>query len=106
MKIIYAIVLIIALSTAIGCERGTTHWESGKWLDYERSNLICNSTGLKVAQIRHEEDGWVVFGGNGALYGTYKEKLQAQREAESLITGGFSLRMGSKWLTCKVGGKG
>lgn len=84
-----------------GCSKaGPTHWVDHKFLDRENPNLVCDSSGLIVASIMDDGGSWSVWGGNGAGYGSYQTEAQAKEQAESLVTSGWSFRMGNKWLIC------
>ena len=98
-----SIAILSATVAAGGCKVGATRWEDGSSFLYPIDDrLVCVNSGQKVAEVERSgfDQSYFVFGGNGAAYGEYETLPQAKAEAESLVTGGLSLRMGSKWLTC------
>jgi hypothetical protein len=96
-------ILALFLLAIVGCAAGPTHWKRVPDPLYdEQDHLVCNSTGMTVAGVQLERDGtWEVWGGNGALYGNYETKEQATNKASSLVSGGETLHIGGKFLTCK-----
>lgn len=93
-----ALLMAVALT---GCSHGPTHWVAD---GPDHSHLVCNSSGLTVAETTRDSlthGGFEVFGGNGRSYGTFETDAEAKGEAESLVSGGLTIRMGGKWLTCK-----
>lgn len=94
--------LMLVLLPMVGCSHGSTHWINHELMGDSNPMLICDSTGMIVADIlEHSPSVWTVYGGNGAVYGTFEAEDEAKKKAETLVTNGYSLRMGSAWLTCK-----
>ena len=90
-----------------GCGHpGPTHWVDATYAGVRNPRLVCDSTGLKVAEVLEDQpNSWSVWGGNGAGYGSYETEAQAKIHAEELVLGyyGFSFELGSKWLICPEG---
>lgn len=88
------IILIATLVVLSSCSgHGPIHWDG--------NNLMCDKSGLKVAEIMREPDGtWSAWGGNGAGYGMYQTEDEAKHSGESIVSNGWSWRIGGKWLAC------
>jgi len=105
MKLIIAAILF---GIICGCSHhhGPVHWVDATYAGVRNPRLVCDSTGLKVAELMEDQpNSWSVWGGNGVGYGSYETEAQAKLHAEELVTNRWSLRMGSKWLACPEDGK-
>ena len=99
-------ILMLLATMLVGCRAGKTHWEDGSSFLYTTDDrLVCDASGQKIADVERSEfdKAYFVFGGNGARYGEFETLQQAKAQAESLVTGGLSLRVGARWLTCNGG---
>lgn len=95
--------LLLGLIALSGCKTGKTHWIETTYLEKnDNPHLICDSTGMTVAEILEENPhAYSVFGGNGAGYGKFETEDEARKQAESIVSNGWTIRLGGDWLTCR-----